>query len=164
MVIISLWWSWCKYGHPHTQAKLALIMPIDEPADRQQCSLETSNTVSPFDISPTFSTKKQAGTRRRKAASCRLVGWLVVKLRPNFSQETRANGCSIFSSFEENHEKFRTGRSKSKTKERTCHFSSTSFERITPRLIVGQQDPVSSLDHHTRISWPCHLRKELSRI
>ncbi|GBN58019.1 hypothetical protein AVEN_192874-1 [Araneus ventricosus] len=46
-----------------------LTMPIDEAAETPKCSPATSNTVSPFDISPVPNIKKRTTTRGRKATS-----------------------------------------------------------------------------------------------
>ncbi|GBM81864.1 hypothetical protein AVEN_219821-1 [Araneus ventricosus] len=45
-----------------------LSMPIDEAAETPKCSPGTSNTFSPFDISPVPNIKKRTTTRGRKAA------------------------------------------------------------------------------------------------
>ncbi|GBO22168.1 hypothetical protein AVEN_207852-1 [Araneus ventricosus] len=44
-----------------------LSMPIDEATETPKCSPGTSNTVSPFDISPVPNIKKRTTTRGRKA-------------------------------------------------------------------------------------------------
>ncbi|GBN78369.1 hypothetical protein AVEN_177161-1 [Araneus ventricosus] len=44
-----------------------LSMPIDEAAETPKCSPGTSNTVSPFDISPVPNIKKRTTTRGLKA-------------------------------------------------------------------------------------------------
>ncbi|GBM60542.1 hypothetical protein AVEN_37854-1 [Araneus ventricosus] len=48
-------------------------MPIDETAETPKCSLGTSNTVSPFDISPVPNIKKRTTTRGRKATRSSLI-------------------------------------------------------------------------------------------
>ncbi|GBN38799.1 hypothetical protein AVEN_75284-1 [Araneus ventricosus] len=50
-----------------------LSMPIDEADETQKCSPGTSNTVSPFDISPVPNIKKRTTTRRRKATRSSLI-------------------------------------------------------------------------------------------
>ncbi|GBM93093.1 hypothetical protein AVEN_204590-1 [Araneus ventricosus] len=50
-----------------------LSMPIDEAAERPKCSPGTSNTVSPFDISPVPNIKKRTTTRGRKATRSSLI-------------------------------------------------------------------------------------------
>ncbi|GBM89322.1 hypothetical protein AVEN_120895-1 [Araneus ventricosus] len=48
-------------------------MPIDEAAETPKCSPGTSNTVSPFDISPVPNIKKRTTTRGRKAKRSSLI-------------------------------------------------------------------------------------------
>ncbi|GBM37922.1 hypothetical protein AVEN_72837-1 [Araneus ventricosus] len=48
-------------------------MPIDEAAETPKCSPGTSNTVSPFDISPVPNIKKRTATRGRKATRSILI-------------------------------------------------------------------------------------------
>ncbi|GBO38343.1 hypothetical protein AVEN_171260-1 [Araneus ventricosus] len=48
-------------------------MPIDEAAETPKCSLGTSNTVSPFDISVVPNIKKRTTTRGRKATRSSLI-------------------------------------------------------------------------------------------
>ncbi|GBN12694.1 hypothetical protein AVEN_112825-1 [Araneus ventricosus] len=48
-------------------------MPIDEAAKTPECSPGTSNTVSPFDISPVPNIKKRTSTRGRKATRSSLI-------------------------------------------------------------------------------------------
>ncbi|GBL71975.1 hypothetical protein AVEN_115018-1 [Araneus ventricosus] len=50
-----------------------LSMPIDEAAETPKCSPGTSNTVSPFDISPVPNIKKRTTTRGRKATKSSLI-------------------------------------------------------------------------------------------
>ncbi|GBN35223.1 hypothetical protein AVEN_178930-1 [Araneus ventricosus] len=50
-----------------------LSMPIDEAAETPKCSPGTSNTVSPFDISPVPNIKKRTTTRGRKAIRFSLI-------------------------------------------------------------------------------------------
>ncbi|GBO15686.1 hypothetical protein AVEN_222066-1 [Araneus ventricosus] len=50
-----------------------LSMPIDEAAETPKCSPGTSNTVSPFDISPVPNIKKRTTTRGRKATRSSLI-------------------------------------------------------------------------------------------
>ncbi|GBN65390.1 hypothetical protein AVEN_144219-1 [Araneus ventricosus] len=50
-----------------------LSMPIDEAAETSKCSPGTSNTVSPFDISPVPNIKKRTTTRGRKATRSSLI-------------------------------------------------------------------------------------------
>ncbi|GBN54650.1 hypothetical protein AVEN_96367-1 [Araneus ventricosus] len=50
-----------------------LSMPIDEAAETPKCSPETSNTVSPFDISPVPNIKKRTTNRGRKATRSSLI-------------------------------------------------------------------------------------------
>ncbi|GBN54776.1 hypothetical protein AVEN_204487-1, partial [Araneus ventricosus] len=48
-------------------------MPIDKDAETPKCSPGTSNTVSPFDISPVSNIKKRTTTRGRKAIRSSLI-------------------------------------------------------------------------------------------
>ncbi|GBL86781.1 hypothetical protein AVEN_96021-1 [Araneus ventricosus] len=48
-------------------------MPIDKDAETPKCSPGTSNTVSPFDISPVPNIKKRTTTRGRKATRSSLI-------------------------------------------------------------------------------------------
>ncbi|GBM20855.1 hypothetical protein AVEN_224104-2 [Araneus ventricosus] len=48
-------------------------MPIDEATETPKCSPGTSNTVSPFDISPVPNIKKRTTTRGRKATRSSLI-------------------------------------------------------------------------------------------
>ncbi|GBN14858.1 hypothetical protein AVEN_104175-1 [Araneus ventricosus] len=48
-------------------------MPIDEAEEAPKCSPGTSNTVSPFDISPVPNIKKRTTTRGRKATRSSLI-------------------------------------------------------------------------------------------
>ncbi|GBN80427.1 hypothetical protein AVEN_2545-1 [Araneus ventricosus] len=50
-----------------------LSMPIDEAAETPKCSPGTSNTVSPFDISPVPNIKKRTTTRGCKATRSSLI-------------------------------------------------------------------------------------------
>ncbi|GBN18394.1 hypothetical protein AVEN_51227-1 [Araneus ventricosus] len=50
-----------------------LSMPIDEAAETPKCSPGTSNTVSPFDISPAPNIKKRTTTRGRRATRSSLI-------------------------------------------------------------------------------------------
>ncbi|GBM92946.1 hypothetical protein AVEN_31781-1 [Araneus ventricosus] len=50
-----------------------LSMPNDEAAETLKCSPGTSNTVSPFDISPVPNIKKRTTTRGRKATRSSLI-------------------------------------------------------------------------------------------
>ncbi|GBO24476.1 hypothetical protein AVEN_81436-1 [Araneus ventricosus] len=50
-----------------------LSMPIDKDAETPKCSQGTSNTVSPFDISPAPNIKKRTTTRGRKATRSSLI-------------------------------------------------------------------------------------------
>ncbi|GBM59560.1 hypothetical protein AVEN_268740-1 [Araneus ventricosus] len=50
-----------------------LSMPIDEAAETPKCSPGTSNTVSPFDISPVPNIKKRTTTLGRKATRYSLI-------------------------------------------------------------------------------------------
>ncbi|GBO19466.1 hypothetical protein AVEN_198715-1 [Araneus ventricosus] len=50
-----------------------LSMPIDEAAETPKCSPGTSNTVSPFDISPVPNIKKRTTTLGRKATGSSLI-------------------------------------------------------------------------------------------
>ncbi|GBM49068.1 hypothetical protein AVEN_102171-1 [Araneus ventricosus] len=50
-----------------------LSMPIDEVTETPKCSPGTSNTVSPFDISPVPNIKKRTTTRGRKATRSSLI-------------------------------------------------------------------------------------------
>ncbi|GBL73393.1 hypothetical protein AVEN_159407-1 [Araneus ventricosus] len=50
-----------------------LSMPIDKDAETPKCSQGTSNTVSPFDISPVPNIKKRTTTRGRKATRSSLI-------------------------------------------------------------------------------------------
>ncbi|GBL92292.1 hypothetical protein AVEN_35841-1 [Araneus ventricosus] len=50
-----------------------LSMPIDEAAETPKCSPGTSDTVSPFDISPVPNIKKRTITRGRKATRSSLM-------------------------------------------------------------------------------------------
>ncbi|GBL92177.1 hypothetical protein AVEN_91518-1 [Araneus ventricosus] len=50
-----------------------LSMPIDEAAEIPKCFPGTSNTVSPFDISPVPNIKKRTTTRGRKATRSSLI-------------------------------------------------------------------------------------------
>ncbi|GBN56697.1 hypothetical protein AVEN_26057-1, partial [Araneus ventricosus] len=50
-----------------------LSMPIDEVAETPRCSPGTSNTVSPFDITPVPNIKKRTTTRGRKATTSSLI-------------------------------------------------------------------------------------------
>ncbi|GBN54807.1 hypothetical protein AVEN_47313-1, partial [Araneus ventricosus] len=50
-----------------------LSMPIDKDAETPKCSPGTSNTVSPFDISPVSNIKKRTTTRGRKAIRSSLI-------------------------------------------------------------------------------------------
>ena len=58
------------------QAQLALVMLLVEDVETPQCSLATSNAVSPLDISPILNIKKQYSkeANRYSAAHSRLVG------------------------------------------------------------------------------------------
>ncbi|GBM60546.1 hypothetical protein AVEN_37857-1 [Araneus ventricosus] len=53
--------------------KGTLSMPIDETAETPKCSPGTSNTVSPFDLSPVPNIKKRTTTRGRKATRSSLI-------------------------------------------------------------------------------------------
>ncbi|GBL73531.1 hypothetical protein AVEN_159514-1 [Araneus ventricosus] len=50
-----------------------LSMPIDEAAETPKCSPGTSNTVSPFYISPVPNIKKRTTTRGNKATRSNLI-------------------------------------------------------------------------------------------
>ncbi|GBN66108.1 hypothetical protein AVEN_160060-1 [Araneus ventricosus] len=50
-----------------------LSMPIDEAAETPKCSPGTSNTISPFDISPVPNIKKRTTTRGHKATRSSLI-------------------------------------------------------------------------------------------
>ncbi|GBL73442.1 hypothetical protein AVEN_159446-1 [Araneus ventricosus] len=50
-----------------------LSMPIDEAAETPKCFPGTSNTVSPFDISPVPNIKKRTTSRGRKATRSSLI-------------------------------------------------------------------------------------------
>ncbi|GBN94376.1 hypothetical protein AVEN_6969-1 [Araneus ventricosus] len=50
-----------------------LSMLIDEAAETPKCSPGTSNTISPFDISPVPKIKKRTTTRGRKATRSSLI-------------------------------------------------------------------------------------------
>ncbi|GBL73853.1 hypothetical protein AVEN_230807-1 [Araneus ventricosus] len=50
-----------------------LSMPIDEAAETSKCCPGTSNTVSPFDISPVPNIKKRTTSRGRKATRSSLI-------------------------------------------------------------------------------------------
>ncbi|GBL73875.1 hypothetical protein AVEN_230822-1 [Araneus ventricosus] len=50
-----------------------LSMPIDEAAETPKCSPGTSNTVSPFDISPVSNIKKRTTSSGRKATRSSLI-------------------------------------------------------------------------------------------
>ncbi|GBM79432.1 hypothetical protein AVEN_213288-1 [Araneus ventricosus] len=52
---------------------VTLSMPIDKAAETPKCSMGTSNTVSPFDISPVPNIKKRTTTRGRKATRSSLI-------------------------------------------------------------------------------------------
>ncbi|GBM73476.1 hypothetical protein AVEN_6800-1 [Araneus ventricosus] len=62
-------------SYPDIQAHEALAMAIYEAAETPQCFAETSNSVSPFDISPAPppNIKKRTTTRGRKATRSSLI-------------------------------------------------------------------------------------------
>ncbi|GBL87465.1 hypothetical protein AVEN_118395-1 [Araneus ventricosus] len=68
-----------------------LSMPIDEAVETPKCSPGTSNTVSPFGISPVPNIKKRTTTRGRKATRTSLITGSPYKDQLTKSLEKSAN-------------------------------------------------------------------------